>query len=136
MLSEFENLSLGGNNAATNHGDPFTHTGNWRFCFCRRRSSCFPIITWPQWLGAVNYCIYMSTALSLSELTQEQQKALIDIRRRKTELLLEIQVSNLLLLEQYSTKNWNTDWVLRCSRLWRMLKWCRRQQTACTQKLS
>lgn len=27
------------------------------------------------------------------ELTQEQQKALIDIRRKKTELLLEIQVS-------------------------------------------
>lgn len=28
MLSEFENLSLGGNNAASNHGDPFTHTGS------------------------------------------------------------------------------------------------------------
>lgn len=28
-----------------------------------------------------------------SELTPEQQKTLIDIRRRKTELLLEIQVS-------------------------------------------
>ncbi|XP_026317640.1 cytohesin-1-like, partial [Hyposmocoma kahamanoa] len=51
MISEFENLSLGGNNAASNHGDPFSHT----------------------------------------ELTQEQQKVLIDIRRRKTELLLEIQ---------------------------------------------
>ncbi|KAF9815370.1 hypothetical protein SFRURICE_011522 [Spodoptera frugiperda] len=52
MISEFENLSLGGNNAASNHGDPFTH----------------------------------------AELTPEQQKTLIDIRRRKTELLLEIQV--------------------------------------------
>uniref|UniRef100_A0A2H1V5N3 SFRICE_016484 n=1 Tax=Spodoptera frugiperda TaxID=7108 RepID=A0A2H1V5N3_SPOFR len=51
MISEFENLSLGGNNAASNHGDPFTH----------------------------------------AELTPEQQKTLIDIRRRKTELLLEIQ---------------------------------------------
>lgn len=30
MISEFENLSLGGNNAASNHGDPFTHTGNLR----------------------------------------------------------------------------------------------------------
>lgn len=29
-----------------------------------------------------------------SELTPEQQKTLIDIRRRKTELLLEIQVSD------------------------------------------
>lgn len=28
MISEFENLSLGGNNAASNHGDPFTHAGN------------------------------------------------------------------------------------------------------------
>lgn len=28
MISEFENLSLGGSNAATNHADPFTHTGN------------------------------------------------------------------------------------------------------------
>ncbi|CAH3910411.1 unnamed protein product [Pieris brassicae] len=53
MISEFENLSLGGNNAASSHADPFTHT----------------------------------------ELTPEQQKTLIDIRRRKTELLLEIQVS-------------------------------------------
>ncbi|CAG5050210.1 unnamed protein product [Parnassius apollo] len=51
MISEFENLSLGGNNAASNHADPFTH----------------------------------------AELTPEQQKTLIDIRRRKTELLLEIQ---------------------------------------------
>lgn len=33
------------------------------------------------------------TVLFLSELTPEQQKTLIDIRRRKTELLLEIQVS-------------------------------------------
>ncbi|KPJ12791.1 hypothetical protein RR48_10421 [Papilio machaon] len=53
MISEFENLSLGGNNTASNHADPFTHT----------------------------------------ELTPEQQKTLIEIRRRKTELLLEIQVS-------------------------------------------
>lgn len=28
MLSEFENLSLAGSNTASNHGDPFTHTGN------------------------------------------------------------------------------------------------------------
>lgn len=28
MISEFENLSLSGNNTATNHADPFTHTGN------------------------------------------------------------------------------------------------------------
>ncbi|CAK1547265.1 unnamed protein product [Leptosia nina] len=53
MISEFENLSLGGSNAASSHADPFTH----------------------------------------SELTTEQQKTLIDIRRRKTELLLEIQLS-------------------------------------------
>ncbi|KOB74018.1 putative Cytohesin-1 [Operophtera brumata] len=52
MISDFENLSLGGNNAASNHGDPYTHT----------------------------------------ELTPDQQKTLIDIRRRKTELLLEIQI--------------------------------------------
>ncbi|KAI8436059.1 hypothetical protein MSG28_004180 [Choristoneura fumiferana] len=52
MISEFENLSLGGTNATSNHGDPFPHT----------------------------------------ELTAEQQKTLIDIRRRKTELLLEIQL--------------------------------------------
>lgn len=32
-----------------------------------------------------------------SELTAEQQKTLIDIRRRKTELLLEIQVGALFL---------------------------------------
>ncbi|CAG9786092.1 unnamed protein product [Diatraea saccharalis] len=52
MISDFENLSLSGNNPANNHGDPFSHT----------------------------------------ELTPEQQKTLIDIRRRKTELLLEIQI--------------------------------------------
>lgn len=47
MISEFENLSLGGNNAASNHGDPFTHTGNLyhHYFYCRRRTSCFPIIT-------------------------------------------------------------------------------------------
>lgn len=28
MISEFENLSLGGNNTASNHADPFNHTGN------------------------------------------------------------------------------------------------------------
>lgn len=28
MISEFENLSLGGTNATSNHGDPFPHTGN------------------------------------------------------------------------------------------------------------
>lgn len=27
MISEFENLSLGGNTAANNHADPFMHTG-------------------------------------------------------------------------------------------------------------
>lgn len=27
MISDFENLSLGGNNATSNHGDPFTHAG-------------------------------------------------------------------------------------------------------------
>jgi hypothetical protein len=32
------------------------------------------------------------SVLSFTELTPEQQKMLIDIRRRKTELLLEIQV--------------------------------------------
>lgn len=33
-----------------------------------------------------------------TELTPEQQKILIEIRRRKTELLLEIQVSGVFLL--------------------------------------
>lgn len=36
----------------------------------------------------------MVTVPFFSELTPEQQKTLIDIRRRKTELLLEIQVSD------------------------------------------
>lgn len=33
MISEFENLSLGGNNATNNHGDPFTHTGKYFLIF-------------------------------------------------------------------------------------------------------
>jgi len=37
----------------------------------------------------------MRNAFYLSELTPEQQKMLIEIRRRKTELLLEIQVREL-----------------------------------------
>lgn len=131
MISEFENLSLGGNNAASHHGDPFSHTGNWRLCFCRRRASCFPIITWPQWLGFIIHYIYMGTALFVSELTQEQQKTLIDIRRRKTELLLEIQVSNLLLLRNYTVQIAEYTTELRWSHLWSMLKWCRWHQTDC-----
>lgn len=41
-----------------------------------------------------NCCLYMVIVPLFSELTPEQQKTLIDIRRRKTELLLEIQVSD------------------------------------------
>ncbi|CAH2106281.1 unnamed protein product [Euphydryas editha] len=69
MISEFENLSLGGNNAASNHADPFTHT----------------------------------------ELTPEQQKTLIDIRRRKTELLLEIQI-NMIGINYVHVECWLEHW--------------------------
>ncbi|PSN35226.1 hypothetical protein C0J52_25123 [Blattella germanica] len=41
---------------------------------------------------------HSSDTFNLTELTPEQQKMLIDIRRRKTELLLEIQVGKYLLL--------------------------------------
>lgn len=52
MISEFENLSLGGNNAASNHGDPFTHTGKIRSVSnVDVEQVVIPILTWPQWLG-------------------------------------------------------------------------------------
>lgn len=41
--------------------------------------------------------IYEQMFVYFAELTPDQQKILIDIRRRKTELLLEIQVSVFLL---------------------------------------
>lgn len=50
MISEFENLSLGGNNAASNHGDPFTHTGIvllYLYVSCILTSNeCYSILYW------------------------------------------------------------------------------------------
>lgn len=48
-------------------------------------------------IAGKSFCFTHRTRLmyaSFAELTPEQQKILIDIRRRKTELLLEIQVSS------------------------------------------
>lgn len=92
MLSEFENLSLGGNNAASSHADPFTHTGNYVSVFVYAvvvdLNEHLLYLAGYRSIFDLTSCIYCFT-----ELTPEQQKTLIDIRRRKTELLLEIQVS-------------------------------------------
>lgn len=46
MISDFENLSLGGNNTASNHGDPFTHTGKiHNYISVDVEQVVFPIIT-------------------------------------------------------------------------------------------
>lgn len=96
MISEFENLSLGGNNTATNHADPFTHTGKLAIIksICYFLTSMFYTVRQGNLFQSHVCAIIIIILLCfLSELTPEQQKTLIDIRRRKTELLLEIQVS-------------------------------------------
>jgi hypothetical protein len=57
----------------------------------RKECSNWEITDVHQCSHSVRVCV-----LSFTELTPEQQKMLIDIRRRKTELLLEIQVGQLL----------------------------------------